>query len=140
MVGRYFTSIVPSFTLIVLRSIMVGRYSILTVLRFTMVGRNFTSTVRSFTLIVRRFILILPNPNFTILSEEFDRFRTRPQNGQKRPTSALRFTITLGRGEAPTTLAQRACTLEYNISSINHSSRKKTSMNRQNKTHIVAIR
>ena len=45
---------------------------------------------------------------------------------QTRPTESHWSTSTLGKGEAPKTLAQRACTVYYNFISINQSSQQKT--------------
>lgn len=54
---------------------------------------------------------------------------------RQRPTFYLRFTSTLGRGETPTTPAQRACTLVLNFNIINHSSRQTTARHIERRRH-----
>ena len=52
--------------------------------------------------------------------------KLKPQpTSQQRPTSYLRFTSTLGRGETPTTPAQRACTKVHTFSKVNTPSNQK---------------
>jgi hypothetical protein len=55
---------------------------------------------------------------------------------RQRPTSLLLSTSTLQKGETPTALLQRACTIVQIFSNINHSSKRHS--HTTNRTHKMA--